>query len=279
MPFALTQIPDGLIDTRTPAPQYSADFASIVGNAADNSDGFETIFSDLAAHLADGPNFTTGLDLALSDLGNVGDPMHTPFEQDFADSLHASIASGQGDFDAFAVHLTGNNPPASGGSGGGAAGGTGASNPADCHQRTNKYGLSTLGTFPGVTCNWKMPFQIMRVQDGGCTLSTQIYPPTGQLSWPRVVSFTLQSGDATVWKLGHHQERASDGTLVDLFDITVTPKLLAAPPRNPQAQRIGPGGPPAPPTATQSHFDAVGILVTSNPNKTEHVCMSVDCIP
>jgi len=133
LPFALTLIPDGLIDTRAPAPQYSADFASIVGNAADNSDGFEDIFSVMAGHLADAPNFLTGVDFAVSDLANVGDPMHTPFEQDFADSLHASIAQGQGDFDAFAVHLTGNNPPASGGGGTGSGGPTtgncGANNP------------------------------------------------------------------------------------------------------------------------------------------------------
>lgn len=262
-----------------PAPQYSADFASIVGNAGDSSDGFESIFSTLAAHLADAPNFLSGFDGVLSDVAATGDPANIPFEQQFSDSLTATISQGQPDFDAFAAHLTGNNPPASGGGGGGASGGGGSAASGDCHQRSNQWGLSQFGAFPGVACDWKMPFQVMRVQDGPCTLSTFISPPAGQTSWPRVVSFTLQSGDPTVWQLGHHQERASDGTLVDLFDITVTPKLLPVQPR-PQiaAQPQAVTGHP-PPTQSTSHFDAVGVLVTSNPSQTQNVCMSVDCIP
>lgn len=272
MPFALILIPDGLIDTRTPTPQYSADFASIVGNAADNSDGFEDIFSTMAGHLADAPNFTAGIDLAISDLGNVGDPMHTPFEQDFSDSLHASISQGQGDFDAFAVHLTGNNPPASGGGGTGSGGPTtgncGANNP-----------LSTTGAFTGVKCDQKQTFRVLNVSGGACSYKQPQTPRDGGTSWPRIQSFTLQSGDATVWTLGHHQEKFSDGTLVDHYDITVTPKLLPAVGRNLAPARIGVPAPDPHPVQNPSHFDAVGVLVTTHPNTTQHICMSVDCIP
>lgn len=124
MPAPLQTIPENAFDTSLPPPQYSADFASIVGNAASDTDGFEEIFSTLAGHLADAPNFLTGLDSVVDGLGAAGDPAGIPFEQDFSDSLASSISAGQGDFDTFAVHLTGNNPPAGGGgsgSGGGSA--------------------------------------------------------------------------------------------------------------------------------------------------------------
>lgn len=124
MPAPLQTIPENAFDTSLPPPQYSADFASIVGNAASDTDGFEDIFNTLAGHLADAPNFLTGLDSVGDGLGAAGDPAGIPFEQDFSDSLASSISAGQGDFDTFAVHLTGNNPPPGGGgsgSGGGAA--------------------------------------------------------------------------------------------------------------------------------------------------------------
>lgn len=126
VPLPLQPIPADAFDTSLPPPQYSSDFASIVGNAASDTDGFEDIFGTLTGHLADAPNFLAGLDSIVEGVGGVGDPAGTPFEQDFADTLASAISHGQGDFDTFDVHLTGNNPPASGGSGsagGGACGG------------------------------------------------------------------------------------------------------------------------------------------------------------
>jgi len=65
-----------------------------------------------AGHLADAPNFLTGLDDVGTGLAGAGNPAGIPFEQEFADSLSGTIQQGQGDFDAFGVHLLGNNPPA-----------------------------------------------------------------------------------------------------------------------------------------------------------------------
>lgn len=123
MPLPLQPIPLNAFDTSVPPPQYSVDFASIVGNAVSDSDGFETIFSEIAGHLADAPNFLTGLDSIVDGLAGAGDPAEIPFEQDFSDTLASAISAGQGDFDTFAVHLTGGNPPPGGG-GGGTGGGT-----------------------------------------------------------------------------------------------------------------------------------------------------------
>jgi hypothetical protein len=125
LPASLALIPDDAVDLTFPAPQYSSDLASIVGNAGDDSDGFETIFSALADHAAQGPGVLTGIDGILAEVGGIGDPAALPFEGEFSDALTTTIQQGQPDFDALATHLTGSNPPASGG--GGTPSGGGAS--------------------------------------------------------------------------------------------------------------------------------------------------------
>ena len=98
---------------------------------------------------------------------------------------------------------------------------------------------------------------MLRVQDGPCTYSQAQYPTAGGSSFPRITSFTLLTGNPAVWKLGHHQEKASDGTLVDLYDVTITPTIIQ----------------------NQTHFDATARLVMTGPARTLTVCMSVDFIP
>jgi hypothetical protein len=139
MPLPLVPIPDDAFDTTVPPPQYSSDFASIVGNSVSDTDGFEETFAVAAGHLTDAPNFLTGLDSITTGLAGAGDPAVIPFEQEFSDSLTGTIQQGQGDFDAFGVHLLGNNPPAPGtppsggaGSTGGTGGGTGGGAPVPC---------------------------------------------------------------------------------------------------------------------------------------------------
>lgn len=139
-------------------------------------------------------------------------------------------------------------------SGGGGGGGGTAPPSSDCSQRTNQYGISNTGAFPGVTCNWKLTFQVLRVQDGPCTYSAAPAAQTGDATLPTINAFNLQSGDAGVWQLSHHTAHASDGSPFDVIDVHITPK-------------------------TTGHFDAVGLLIMNNGSRTWHVCMSVDFIP
>jgi hypothetical protein len=227
-----------------------------LGNAALPTDGFDSIFDELVA-------IVEGLDQALGvlagelvsafgeadtiDAAPVGDTL-----TGFAGALPASSSA----VDDLGTLLAGTTPPAPTGGGGGGGGGSGPPS-TNCSQRTNQYGISATGAFPGVTCDVKDTFQVLRVQDGPCTYSAVMYPTAGHPGFPRITSFTLVTGDPTVWKLAHHQEKASDGTLVDLYDITVTPKIAG----------------------NQSHFDATGRLVMTQPARTLTVCMSVDFIP
>jgi hypothetical protein len=110
----LLPIPDDAVDLSFPAPQYENDFASIVGNAATDSDGFDADFNDASAVLIDFPNFLSGLDIALGLLDASMPGVDTPWEQDFTDTLSNSITQGDPDFAAFDVHMTGNSPPPAG---------------------------------------------------------------------------------------------------------------------------------------------------------------------
>lgn len=125
LPAPLQRIPDDAVDLAFPAPQYSADFASIVGNAATDSDGFDSDFNDASAVLIDFPNFLAGLDIALGLLDAAMPDVDTPWEQDFSDSLSGSISQGDPDFAAFDVHMTGNSPPPAGSAPGNPTGGAG----------------------------------------------------------------------------------------------------------------------------------------------------------
>lgn len=128
LPNPLLPIPDDAVDLTFPAPQYENDFASIVGNAASDSDGFDAIFADASTILTEYPNFAAGLDIAIDLFDSAISGVYTPWEQDFADTITEAILQGDPDFQQFAVDMTGNSPPpastqpgnpAGGGSGGG----------------------------------------------------------------------------------------------------------------------------------------------------------------
>lgn len=99
------------IDLKPSPPEFQRHFANIVGNAASNADGFEFLFRPLAAHVASGRGFLTGFDSDLAEIGALPRELDGRFHRDFADSLARTIKGGQGAFNSFAVHLTGNNAP------------------------------------------------------------------------------------------------------------------------------------------------------------------------
>ncbi len=224
-----------------------------LGNAATELDGFDSVFADAAAIL-------DALDNALSELGGAdGGTLDDTFEEilqfDPADAgghvveASAAIADAGTNVDKLGNQLAAASLPAPGGGGGGGS----APPSSDCSKRTNQYGLSKTGSFPGVNCDWQLTFQILRVQDGACTYSAAPGAGVGATTLPTIVSFTLQSGSTAVWKLGHHTARASDGTPYDVVDVGITP-------------------------AAPGHYDAVGVLAMQRPGRTWHVCMSVDVI-
>jgi hypothetical protein len=252
---------------------FTQSLSDTLGDLGTSKDGFDSYVADTIVSIAatgnPGDSMIDDLNLAASVSSSI-DP--NSLQADAA-SLPATLAAGDAilaDAGALAGGVAEPAPPG--------AAPPSAQTQSNCSARTNQYGLSTPGTFPGVRVDARDTFQVLRVQDGPCTYSQAQYPSTGNTSFPRIASFTLTSGDPTVWRLGHHQERASDGTLLDLYDVQITPKLLAAQPR---PQIVTPnlaGAPPAPPAQSKSHFDAVGVLVMTSPNRTLNVCMSVDCI-
>ena len=143
-------IPDNALDVSFPAPQYENDFASIVGDAGTDSDGFETLFLEASQILIDAPVFLAGLDVALNALVTAYPGVTTPWEQDFGDTLANAISQGQPDFDKFSVDLTGNTPPPPGGApgaGGGPSGGT-----TQC-AATQDFGNVPQGTVKSIKIN------------------------------------------------------------------------------------------------------------------------------
>lgn len=252
---------------------FTQTLSDTLGDHGTARDGFDSYLAETGILLSGVGNPGTSFDEDLNQAATVGSSIDPNSLLPDAVSLPATIAAGNAilaDAGALAGGVAEPAPPG--------AAPPPAQSSSNCQERTNQYGLSTPGTFPGVRVDARDTFQVLRVQDGPCTYSQAQYPSTGNTSFPRIASFTLTSGDPTVWRLGHHQERASDGTLVDLYDVTITPKLLAAQPR---PQIVTPnlaGAPPAPPTQSRSHFDAVGVLVMTSPNRTLNVCMSVDCI-
>ena len=109
-----TLIADNALDLKPAPPEFVKSFADTVGKSGTPQDGFDLLLRPADLHLADAGNFLAGLDIGLHDLGLSQTEIATPFHADFEQHLTATIRSGQPDFDAYAVHLTGKNPPATG---------------------------------------------------------------------------------------------------------------------------------------------------------------------
>lgn len=278
LPSALPMIAES--DYPIPAdgetPGFEALFNDLVGDAGTDADGFDADVSDAIAlldQLDSGLDQLEGLDAAaivdsvfpikpplppivLPASGNLDDTFLEILQLDPAVALEdlvnmqSAVPDAQSNVDNLGTLLVAIVAPAP--PGGGPTPTPGPS--TDCSKRTNQYGLSTSGAFPGVTCGWNLTFQVLRVQDGGCTYSAAPAARSGDTSLPTITSFTLQSGDPNVWQLGHHTAHASDGTPFDVIDVTITP-------------------------AVPGHFDAVGYLVMNNGGRTLQACMSVDFIP
>lgn len=118
-------IKDGAIDLTPASPEFAKSFRDIVGNSGTPADGFDVLLLPADQHLADASNFLAGLDIGLSDLGVSQTELGTDFHADFANHVAATIKAGQPDFDAYSVHLTGNNPPGAPPAGPPASGGGG----------------------------------------------------------------------------------------------------------------------------------------------------------
>jgi hypothetical protein len=123
LPAPLQLIPDDAVDLSFPAPQYSADFASIVDNAATETDGFDSAFAEAVTILTEFPKMRAGLDIAIALFDASLPGIDTPMEQEFSDAITGAITQGDPDFATFAVHLTGNSPPPATGSPSGGGGG------------------------------------------------------------------------------------------------------------------------------------------------------------
>lgn len=106
-----TTIPDKAIDLAPHPPEFAKSFSDTVGNAGTPADGFDVLLIPADLHLSDARNFLAGLDIGLADLGVSQAELGTDFHADFATHLTATIQQGQADFDSYAVHLTGHNPP------------------------------------------------------------------------------------------------------------------------------------------------------------------------
>jgi hypothetical protein len=257
-------------------PGFENLFNELVGDAATDADGYDTDVSDailLLDQLDSGLDQLEGLDASAIvfppprrppigppvppfGTGNLDFTFQEILElnpQDALDDLvamTAAIPDAQSNVNDLGNLLVAATTPAQPGSPGG-----GPPPPSsNCSNRTNQYGLSTTGAFPGVICGWSLTFQVLRVQDGACTYSAAPAPRQGDTSLPTITSFTLVSGNPAVWQLGHHTAHASDGTPYDVIDVKVTPTQ--------------PG-----------HFDGVGHLVLNNGSRTLQACMSVDFIP
>lgn len=92
--------PDALDLSPAPA-EFQQSFADIVGNAATDTDGFETLFSLLASHVGDTAGFLAGFDSDLFEIGTAASNFDIPIEQDALDAHAAALASGQPAIDGF----------------------------------------------------------------------------------------------------------------------------------------------------------------------------------
>lgn len=228
-------------------------FASFTNNEESDLpslEGFiDTNLLDYAGSIADQATLFASLFDGIDEIFNV---LKEIGSDDF-ESLFVPLSNAASAGDLTLTNYQGLLGDSAGSSGGGGSSGTPAPS-TDCSQRTNQYGISNTGSFPGVTCNWKLTFQVLRVQDGPCTYSAPPAAQTGDSSLPIINSFALLSGDAGVWQLSHHTAHASDGSPYDVIDVKITP-------------------------TTPGHFDGVGLLIMNNGSRTWHVCLSVDFIP
>lgn len=112
MAFVYPQpIPDDAINLTPARPEFATSFSDIVGNAATDRDGFESIFAVAASALKDVAEMFTALEGHEGDIGTAAQDAASTWEQPFSDSLASTITQGQPDFDQFQVDLTGNSPP------------------------------------------------------------------------------------------------------------------------------------------------------------------------
>jgi hypothetical protein len=245
-----------------------------LGNLGTPDDGFDSYLADTITLLStvgtpgdsllDDLNLAAGIGGSIDPLSLQGDATSLPDSLAEGDAILSDVGALNGSAGVPAP------PPPSGGSGG---------VESDCTKRGAQYGYSKQGTFPGVQCDIVPVFAVLRVQDGPCTYKAFIAGGFGASFPAKIVSFTLLTGDASVWRLRFHTEGPSDGTQIDYYDVTIAPKLLPALRRDVRSELRNPGPPKPTPSQIPSHFDATGRLVTSSPSKTYTVCMSVDCIP
>lgn len=243
------RLTDDQLDLTTDVPNFMGDITNDLGNLGTHTDGFDLVFEDLATQVGTAVDAGGVLD---DDLGAL-DTSVPGIAPNSLDSDHASLPGTLSEGNAIlsdSSDLLGSVTPAPQPPGGG-----GAPPPSsDCGKRTNKYGISKKGSFPGVKCDWQLTFQVLRVQDGTCTYSADPSPPPGASTTVVIQSFALVQGDASVWSLGHHTFHPDNAPALDVIDVKVTP-------------------------GTPGHFDAVGVLNTTRPTQKLHVCMSVDVIP
>lgn len=107
-------IEDTAIDLTPVDPGFKQSFADTVGNAATNTDGFDSIMLQVVTDLATVPDLISSLDPDLNDVGSALPDVSTPWEQTYSGALADAITQGDGDFQQYNVHLTGNTPPAPG---------------------------------------------------------------------------------------------------------------------------------------------------------------------
>ena len=246
-----------LLDTSRQQFDFTQSLIDTLGSLGTPDDGFDQYVADTIALIGVGASLGPLLDGDLGTAAGIAGTIDPNSLNDVTAALPGYLATGDAivtDANALLSSITG--PPTPPTAGGGGGGGTPPPS-SDCSNRTNQYGLSTTGKFPGVVCNAKLTFQVLRVQDGPCTYSSYVPAKGAVSSTVRVVTVQLISGDSSVWSLGSHIAHTSDGTPYPTFDITVTPKVSGA----------------------KSHFDGVMQIVTQNPVQTLNYCMSVDCIP
>jgi len=236
---------------------FQQTISDTLGQLGTTGDGFDQDMLDLGALLtvAGDPGDAIDGDLGLATtIASSIDPNSLAGD---AASLPASLAEGDSILsDAHALSGAVQPAPAPPTGSGGGTGGSSAPS-SDCGKRTNQYGLSKPGAFPGTVCDAHLTFQVLRAQDGPCTYSAAPAPAAGSLSLPQIVSFTLVQGDPTIWSLGHKTLQASDGTPYDVYTVTIHPRV----------------------TGQAASFWGVGRLVTSSPSQSLNLCLSVDAIP
>lgn len=251
-----TLTPDQL-DLSTDTFDFTQTITDTLGNFGTPDDGFDSLVLEVVTELANAGDPGDALDGDLGIASGIAATIDPNSLAGDAASLPASLA--EGDSILSDVHALSSSvqpvsaPPAGTG---GATGGTPAPS-SDCGQRTNQYGLSKPGPFPGVACDQHLNFQVLRQQDGPCTYTADVPASAGFSNPPQIVSFTLYQGDPAIWSLGHHTEQARDGTPFDVYTVKISPRV----------------------TGQAASFWAVGYLVTKNPSRAQYLCMSVDCIP